>query len=270
MMGFTKEYKNIVLFITITLGCSFVLWGSLFIFEIEAPNLESGEPTKILPMFIFIINGFIPSIAGIILYRRQRDIYKGRLKTIVPNGSLVFPIIILIGSFGGILFLQVLLYNLFVSSYDYSIIGANISQLIPLIILGPLSEEIGWRGYFQDQFKSMNSLKTSLVIGIVWALWHLPLFFIIGTTQQMNNVNFFTFVILLVLQSYIMTYFYNRCKGSLFISIFIHYLYTVIFTFYLLGTSYSLLSDVLSIIPVFIFALALFILENINGQKATV
>ncbi len=266
-MSIVREHKNVALFVAITLGSSLLLWGSLAIFQIEAPNLESGEPTKFLPMFIFVLNGFIPSITGVVLYRWKHDEYQGRLKTIVPSKDLIAPIMVLLGSFGAIIFFQVMLYNVFVSQYDYSVIGANVSQLIPLIILGPLSEEIGWRGYLQDQFKSKHSLQVSLLIGIVWALWHLPLFFIIGTTQQVNDVNFFTFVLLLVLQSYIMTYFYNKYKGSLFVSIFIHYLYTVIFSFYLLGTSYSLVSDVLSIIPVFVFALILFWLEWSQKKK---
>jgi membrane protease YdiL (CAAX protease family) len=266
-MRVLRENRNIVVFVAITLSCSLVLWGSLAIFQIEAPNLESSEPTKFLPMFLFVLNGFIPSIAGVILYRRYHDVYKGRLKSIIPSKDLVVPTIVLIGSFGVIIILQVFMYNLFIAPYDDSVIGANIAQLIPLIILGPLSEEIGWRGYLQDQFKSKNSLKVSFFIGVVWALWHLPLFLIPGTTQQINHVNFFTFLILLVLQSYIMTYFYNRYQGSLFISIFIHYLYTVIVSFYLLGTSYSLLSDIVSIVPVVLFALTLFLLERNQKNK---
>jgi membrane protease YdiL (CAAX protease family) len=51
---------------------------------------------------------------------------------------------------------------------------------IPLL-LAPLIEELGWRGYGVDSLRShFNLFTTSLIFGSLWALWHLPLFFIKG------------------------------------------------------------------------------------------
>ena len=36
-------------------------------------------------------------------------------------------------------------------------------------------EELGWRGFLLKQFKEMHFFKASLIIGIVWGIWHAPL-----------------------------------------------------------------------------------------------
>lgn len=57
---------------------------------------------------------------------------------------------------------------------------------LPLVLLlgRPLAEEFGWRGYalpvLQDR---LGWRAASLGLGLVWGVWHLPLFFIDGTAQ---------------------------------------------------------------------------------------
>jgi membrane protease YdiL (CAAX protease family) len=42
---------------------------------------------------------------------------------------------------------------------------------------GPIGEEIGWTGYaLQPMLKRFGPLRGSLFLGVLWALWHLPLF----------------------------------------------------------------------------------------------
>lgn len=48
-------------------------------------------------------------------------------------------------------------------------------SVLPRIILGSLLEELGWRGYARDRLPARWSpLSASLIVGAVWALWHLP------------------------------------------------------------------------------------------------
>ncbi|MDG5814952.1 type II CAAX endopeptidase family protein [Chitinispirillales bacterium ANBcel5] len=52
------------------------------------------------------------------------------------------------------------------------------------IIAGAI-EEPGWRGYAQKGLQShMSPLNGSILIGVVWALWHVPLFLLEGTYQH--------------------------------------------------------------------------------------
>ena len=49
---------------------------------------------------------------------------------------------------------------------------------------GPLGEEFGWRGYALPQLARRWGWRwASLAVGAIWALWHLPLFFIPGMAQ---------------------------------------------------------------------------------------
>lgn len=53
-----------------------------------------------------------------------------------------------------------------------------------MLIGGPLAEEPGWRGTAYPRLRaSMTRLQAGLLLGVIWAVWHLPLFFITGTIQ---------------------------------------------------------------------------------------
>jgi hypothetical protein len=53
-----------------------------------------------------------------------------------------------------------------------------------MILLGGGQEELGWRGYIVDPLEArLGAWLGNLVLGVIWAFWHLPLFFIPGTSQ---------------------------------------------------------------------------------------
>jgi hypothetical protein len=59
-----------------------------------------------------------------------------------------------------------------------------VPTIIFWLLFGPVPEEPGWRGYALDGLQARrNALSASLIVGVVWSLWHLPLFFIEGTWQ---------------------------------------------------------------------------------------
>ncbi|MAL18723.1 MAG: CPBP family intramembrane metalloprotease [Balneola sp.] len=67
-----------------------------------------------------------------------------------------------------------------------------------------LGEEIGWRGFFVHELRKVSSFTgTSLISGIIWALWHWPVIVYYG-----NNVllEFTTFLVVIISMSFIMTY----------------------------------------------------------------
>ncbi|MBA2725678.1 MAG: CPBP family intramembrane metalloprotease [Actinobacteria bacterium] len=54
-----------------------------------------------------------------------------------------------------------------------------------LIFLGPVQEEFGWRGFALPRLlTSLRPVPGSLVLGLLWSLWHLPLFWIDGSFQS--------------------------------------------------------------------------------------
>jgi len=57
----------------------------------------------------------------------------------------------------------------------------RIGVYLILFVAGAALEEFGWRGYAQPGWAArLGDLRASIVVGVAWALWHLPLFFIPG------------------------------------------------------------------------------------------
>ncbi len=97
------------------------------------------------------------------------------------------------------------------------------------LLSGPLGEELGWRGFAQTELQKKHSpLKTSLIIGFWWGMWHLPIWFTTGFIgiDLIKYVLFF--MISIISTSIIMAAFYNL-NQNLLIPIFIH----LFFNFYI-------------------------------------
>ncbi|TDD83818.1 CPBP family intramembrane metalloprotease, partial [Actinomadura darangshiensis] len=63
--------------------------------------------------------------------------------------------------------------------------GGPAAFLVGLLIGGPLSEEPGWRGTAYPRMRAtLGRFQVSLILGAIWAVWHLPLFFIDDTVQN--------------------------------------------------------------------------------------
>jgi membrane protease YdiL (CAAX protease family) len=92
---------------------------------------------------------------------------------------------------------------------------------------GPLPEEMGWRGFALDRLQfRMTPLQASLVLGSVWALWHVPLFFIPGSYQaglELGSPRSWIFLSSMVPLSVLMTWVYNNTSRSTLSAVLIHY-----------------------------------------------
>lgn len=65
--------------------------------------------------------------------------------------------------------------------------------IIPMIIGGGL-EEIGWRGFLQPSLdQKMTHILATGIVAVIWAVWHLPLWFMEGTGQY--GTDFILFLI---------------------------------------------------------------------------
>ena len=100
--------------------------------------------------------------------------------------------------------------------------------LFGVLIYGPLPEELGWRGYALDRLQARwNALVSSLVLGAIWSLWHLPLFFIRDTlfhSQGAWSSWFWLFVVLVVPTAVIYTWIFNNTRRSTLAAILFHFM----------------------------------------------
>ena len=114
--------------------------------------------------------------------------------------------------------------------YKFSILSTPVSLLIlflSVFILGPLPEEMGWRGVGYDRLlMTMRPLSASIVLGIFWAAWHVPLFFIESTFHHELGVGSFRFWIFLLSNiplTIIITWIYNHTERSILMAAIVHF-----------------------------------------------
>jgi membrane protease YdiL (CAAX protease family) len=90
--------------------------------------------------------------------------------------------------------------------------------------VGPLGEEMGWRGVLQSRLQGrVNSIATAIIVGLVWAFWHLPVF---RFADFRNGLDWPQFVVLypisMILIAFVMGHLWRWSNGSLSIAIFFH------------------------------------------------
>jgi membrane protease YdiL (CAAX protease family) len=107
--------------------------------------------------------------------------------------------------------------------------------LLPIYLIfvglfaGGLDEELGWRGYALPRLQQRyGALAASLFLGVIWAFWHLPNWFLPDSNQA--AVSFPIFVVGAVALSIILTWLYNSTGGSLLLVILAHTLFDVAIT----------------------------------------
>jgi uncharacterized protein len=89
----------------------------------------------------------------------------------------------------------------------------TVSMLIVGQLVVVLGEEPGWRGFALPRLIArFGPIGGTLILGIAWAVWHLPLFMIAGTPQY--ETGFLPFALMLIAWSMVITLLVLRAQGS--------------------------------------------------------
>lgn len=90
------------------------------------------------------------------------------------------------------------------------------------IFTGATGEEPGWRAYATPRLQHhLGALGASVVLGVIWAMWHLPLWFLEGTPQY--GLPFAPFAISCVAETILLTWIFNNTEGSLAMASLFHF-----------------------------------------------
>jgi membrane protease YdiL (CAAX protease family) len=171
----------------------------------------------------------------------------------------VFIFLVVIAGTAGQLTINKLLGN----TFNGYLFVAQLGSFLPLLIIGPLSEEIGWRGYALERLQTRwSALTSSLIVGLVWALWHLPLFMMVGTSQHESGVLFIGFLMKLMASAILYTWLYNNTKQSLWSAILLHWLYTYAAQVVSSGVTRSPLYNWLECLPYVVMAFVVVLIWN--------
>lgn len=103
---------------------------------------------------------------------------------------------------------------------------ASADMLLPLILLavftGATGEELGWRGTALPRLQSrLNVLTSSLVLGVLWGLYHVPSFFLSG--MPLENAPLITFMVGAVGINVLISWIFNHTGGSLIMMFLFHF-----------------------------------------------
>jgi membrane protease YdiL (CAAX protease family) len=98
------------------------------------------------------------------------------------------------------------------------ILPTYLASLLVLVILGPLWEEPGWRGFALPRLQTRyGPLVGTLILGLIWAVWHLP-----GYLGGWMAVSFASLLVYCVGFSILATWIYNNTRGSILLMILLH------------------------------------------------
>lgn len=175
-------------FLIITFVIMLIFWGGCALIS----QICILTINNIFLRIMHLIGGFSPTIASYISLKRNNKVknLKEWLKKIFDIKHTIWTYALVI--------LFVLIYYVLGCAINGFEFGAPIFMLIvilPMMLFGGGNEEVGWRMILQPELeKEFGFHIATIFTSIIWWLWHLPIFFIIGTANA--NMNYFLFGIM--------------------------------------------------------------------------
>ena len=217
-------------FLALTFGITWLICGAFIAFGGKLTPIV-GEMTASSPWFFVAV--YAPTLSSLILTYRSsggsgvRDLLKSAVRWRVGfgwflAGLLGYPAIWLVWA--------VVSQGLGETSG-----GLGLDRwyaALPLVVLGghlftdpgALGEELGWRGYALPRLlKGMNPLAAACALGVIWATWHVPAFFLPGLSQ--SSIPFGGFLVTVVCFSVLMTWLYVNTRSVLVAGILPHMMF---------------------------------------------
>jgi uncharacterized protein len=96
-----------------------------------------------------------------------------------------------------------------------------LANLVFTLFSGPIAEEAGWRGFALPRLqKRFGALLSSLILGSIWACWHLPFYAISGGGAGLPFPIYFMMVLVMTV---FITWIFNNSNGSLLLCVLTHF-----------------------------------------------
>jgi membrane protease YdiL (CAAX protease family) len=223
--------KNVKLYIAIAYG---LIWGAGLVFYLSGTHVASfAGATQLLAGFCM----FFPLVATLICQKSSKE---PLLRNVGISwkvnrwwffGWLIVPLIPLL----------TILFTHWTIGLSFNVPGETVplgfmnkpvgmvgitllSGMVAGVTINALfafGEEIGWRGYLLKQFEGKNFLTTSIIIGIIWGLWHAPLILLGHNYPQHPQWGVLMMVVLSIPLSFIIQYFRVK-SGSVIVAAVMH------------------------------------------------
>lgn len=215
---------------------------ALFYFDVLGVTTSNG-PSKVTgilefptdsPAYVYILMALIVFVSGYIFAspRSRNERLSAYFAGLVPNRRtlllaipvvLFFPVLLIVGNaiakLLGSDFAEPLYLQMPVSVW----LPVMTIKLFTVAMLTGGNEEHGWRGVLQPLLqKATNPLVATLIIGVIWELWHLPLVLngVYGQGDPMVIV--VSRMLGIVPIAFLLSVIYNGSRGSIFLCVLSH------------------------------------------------
>lgn len=222
----TSGFRNLVLYLVIAFGWAWLFWvpealrqqGIIEIPQALAGLHMEGQPAAWGPLIGAVVVAFLQN--GL---QGARDLFASMIRVkfsfwwyLVAIGLL--PAIVGLAQLVAVMSGE----DVPVSPALAEPISIPIAFVFIFFLAGPLQEEAGWRGTATEAMQPrFGALWASLVTGVIWGLWHIPLFFMVREDIYYNRP-FLGLLISTMLLSVLFTWVYRNTRNSLFAAMLIH------------------------------------------------
>lgn len=202
------DKRKVIIYISITFAITWICWWGLAVLT----NNNIVNSSQGIFTVIHLIGGFGPTIASIVLLPNRS-----------PKAVLDFVFSCEKNSFW-YLVLFCLMQGLILGLSSMETNSAMPWFVTPVILLsatflGGGNEELGWRGIMQLELEKKYPFPiATLITGCVWMLWHVPLWYVDGASQQ--NMNFVLYAIYGLILSFWLATIHKKTKCIFFCCVF--------------------------------------------------
>ncbi len=229
--------RQTIIYLIITFGITYMTWGYIAIYT----QINQVEFSEVPILYLFYILGVIAPMIGAVAVKIRFDLKNFTKSVFLPKIDILTFLFILVMAF----LTRMLPSIIETKALSFSLV---VFTQIPLFILFGGLEEIGWRGILHQNLDTFgNQIKTGLIVGLIWTIWHLPLFFILGTYQNLQG-DFLIFLLNTLAFSVMLGVVYHRTR-NIFTCILFHALMNSIANTYLVS------DNLLTAIIVFAFTM---------------
>lgn len=244
-----------------------LIFAVTWTFWFAAPYL--GDPINSDPIFLmFMLAGlFTPFTTALyLIFISKNDALKSTFSNKLFNTKLVkwktIPLFLIL--FPASIIISVLISTIFGYSFDQFTIADEFSFSIGgiptllVLLLAACFEELGWRGYAVESLNNkFNYFEATAIFGILWSLWHLPMFFIPESYQaellQEDFILVINFFVSIIPLAFIISWFCKKNSGSILGAILIHSIVNLSQEFFLVSPYTKCIQTLILIVIAAIF-----------------
>jgi uncharacterized protein len=107
-----------------------------------------------------------------------------------------------------------------------SLLSYLATYVFVVVLGGPLFEEIGWRGFALARMEALHGpLLASVILGVLWALWHLPEFLVPSWAASSGGggiLGIALFIVTAITFTIVITWVFNNTRASVLLAILVH------------------------------------------------